>query len=150
MTLAEVKIVEVGPRDGLQNIDKHLPTALKVELIQRLHCSGLQNVEITSVVSPSAVPQLQDCRQVLRSEPVVNLLSTGRGHYPVLTPNIKGVQIAHQHGASEVAVFVSAAEGFSKANAKCTVAQGIIRARESASEAKRLGMAVRGYIIDVY
>ncbi|CAI6099169.1 unnamed protein product [Clonostachys chloroleuca] len=146
----KVTIVEVGPRDGLQNIKNQVPTEVKTELIRRLYDSGLRTIEVTSVVSPKAVPQLRDCHEVLRSKTIKQLAQAHSVRLPVLVPNIKGVKIAHGYGASEVAVFLSASEGFSRANINCTVDQGIARAREVTSEAKKLGMIVRGYVSCIF
>lgn len=139
-----VRIVEVGPRDGLQNIRDAIPTATKLELIRRLQETGLRTIELTSVVSPRAIPQLADCREVLRSPAVTRLLSSSGLRLPVLVPNVKGLEIAVQHGVKEIAVFLSATEGFSKANINCTVEQGIERARQVASLALKSGVSVRG------
>lgn len=140
-----VRIVEVGPRDGLQNTRKRVPTATKLELIDRLEQAGLQNIELTSVVSPRAIPQLADCRQVLQGRAVEQLLSKNAPlHLPVLVPNAKGLDIAIEHGVKEVAVFVSATEGFSRANINCSVEQGLYRAQRVAAKATRTGIAVRG------
>lgn len=144
---ANVKIVEVGPRDGLQNIHQQVPTDVKIGLIQKLCDAGLRSIEITSIVSPRAVPQLRDCRDVLQSPPIRDLLRNGSLRLPVLVPNIKGISIAIEHGVSEVAIFISASEGFSKANINCTVAEGISRARDVAQMAQSRGLAVRGYVI---
>jgi hydroxymethylglutaryl-CoA lyase len=141
-----VRIVEVGPRDGLQNIRDTIPTAIKLGLIQRLQKTGLQAIELTSVVSPKAIPQLADCREVLRHPEINTLLSGSQLRLPVLVPNVKGLEVAIQHGVREIAVFISATEGFSKANINCTVAQGIERATQVASLAIRSKIAVRGYV----
>lgn len=141
---AQVRIIEVGPRDGLQNIIESIPTATKLELIQRLRKNGLQTIELTSVVSPRAVPQLKDCRQVLGHESVQDFLKQRGYRLPVLVPNIKGFQIAQQLGVKEVAVFVSASEGFSRANTNRTVAQGIAASRAVCQVAVQHNMAVRG------
>lgn len=140
-----VRIVEVGPRDGLQNIRNNVPTPVKLELINRLEQTGLCIIELTSVVSPKAIPQLADCQSVLSSKPVQKLL-TEKTHLrlPVLIPNTKGLDIALKYGVKEVAVFISATEGFSKANINCTVQQGIDRARAVATKARSAGVAVRG------
>lgn len=136
--------MEVGPRDGLQNIRDTIPTSIKLDLIRRLQRSGLDSIELTSVVSPKAIPQLADCRKVLGHPHMKTLLSDSQIRLPVLVPNVKGLEIAVQHGVREVAVFISATEGFSKANIKCTVAQGIERATHVASLAKNSQIAVRG------
>lgn len=139
-----VRIVEVCPRDGLQNIRDTIPTSIKLDLIQRLQKTGLQTIELTSVVSPRAIPQLADCREVLRNPNIKTLLSSSQLRLPVLVPNAKGLKIAIEHGVREIAVFISATEGFSKANINCTVAQGIERAAQVASLAIRSQIAVRG------
>lgn len=139
-----VRIVEVGPRDGLQNISKAIPSATKIEFIKRLCATGLQTVELTSVVSPKTIPQLADCQTVLSSDVVQAQLAQGQLRLPTLIPNLKGLEIAMKHGIKEVAVFVSASEGFSKANINCTVAEGLRRAREVAQVARRAGLTVRG------
>lgn len=139
-----VRIVEVGPRDGLQNIRDTIPTSIKLDLIRRLQKAGLQSVELTSVVSPRAIPQLADCREVLRNPDIKTLLSSSQLRLPVLVPNAKGLEIVIEHGVPEIAVFISATEGFSKANINCTVAQGIERATQVASLAIRSQIAVRG------
>ena len=139
-----VRIVEVGPRDGLQNIRDTIPTSIKLELIQRLQKTGLKAIELTSVVSPKAIPQLADCRQVLRNPDIKTLLNSSQLRLPVLVPNSKGLEIAIQNGVREIAVFISSTEGFSKANINCTVAQGIERATQVASLAIRSQIAARG------
>jgi hydroxymethylglutaryl-CoA lyase len=141
-----VRIVEVGPRDGLQNIREKVPTSTKLELIQRLRDAGLHTIELTSVVSPRAIPQLADCRDVLGNSSVNTLLQHDQAglRFPVLVPNVKGLEIALQYGVKEVAVFISATEGFSKANINCSVEQGIARAKEVAGLARKAGVAVRG------
>lgn len=143
-TLPSVRIVEVGPRDGLQNIRDTVPTATKLELIHRLERTGLNTIELTSVVSPKAIPQLADCRDVLGNADVKHLVADSRHRLPVLVPNIKGLDIAVKYGVKEIAVFISATEGFSKANINCTVEQGIDRARQVASLALKAGLSVRG------
>jgi hydroxymethylglutaryl-CoA lyase len=141
-----VRIVEVGPRDGLQNVKTRIPTATKLALIHKLHDAGLRSVEITSVVSPKAVPQLADCKDVLANSRIKALMSDSTLRTPVLIPNLKGLEVALHNNVKEVAVFVSAAEGFSKANIGCSVQEGIDRARQVAHKARSSGVAVRGYI----
>lgn len=149
--LPAVRIVEVGPRDGLQNIRELVPTQIKLELIRRLQETGLSTIELTSVVSPRAIPQLKDCRDVLRDVNVQRALQNPQLRMPVLIPNEKGLKIAIEHGVREIAVFVSATEGFSKANINCTVQEGIERAKRVISLASASGgptgeskIAVRG------
>ncbi|OAP54999.1 hypothetical protein AYL99_10699 [Fonsecaea erecta] len=146
----DVRIVEVGPRDGLQNVKTAIPTATKLELIARLRATGLDTIEITSVVSPRAIPQLADCRQVLADQSIKSLLPDGNLRLPVLIPNLKGLQIAMENSVREVAVFVSATEGFSRANINATVDEGLARARQVAEKATAAGLAVRGYISCIF
>ncbi|KAJ7972100.1 Hydroxymethylglutaryl-CoA lyase, mitochondrial [Quillaja saponaria] len=136
-----VKIVEVGPRDGLQNEKHIIPTAVKVELIKLLVSSGLPVVEATSFVSPKWVPQLADAKDVMES-----IQNVEGARFPVLTPNIKGFEAAVAAGAKEVAVFASASESFSKTNINCTIEDSLSRYRDVASAARNLSIPVRGYI----
>lgn len=141
-----VRIVEVGPRDGLQNISKPISATTKVSLIQQLHSAGLRNIEITSAVSPKAVPQLADNQDVLSNSVIKDLISKDDLKLPVLVPNRKGLEVAMKFGVKEVAVFVSASEGFSRANTKCSVEEGLFMAREVAGVARGAGMQVRGCV----
>lgn len=136
-----VKIVEVGPRDGLQNEKNTVPTSVKVELIRRLVSSGLPVVEATSFVSPKWVPQLADAKDVMEA---VRDLEGAK--LPVLTPNMKGFQAAIAAGAKEVAVFASASESFSKSNINCSIEESLARYRAVVSAAKELSIPVRGYV----
>ncbi|OGA25524.1 MAG: hydroxymethylglutaryl-CoA lyase [Betaproteobacteria bacterium RIFCSPLOWO2_02_FULL_67_19] len=142
MTLPiEVRIVEVGPRDGLQNETREVPTATKLELIERLADAGLPAVEATAFVSPKWVPQMADHTEVLeriRRKPGVA--------YPVLTPNLKGFEAARAAGATEVAIFGAASEAFSKRNINCSIAESLGRFRPVADAARAAGIRVRGYI----
>jgi hydroxymethylglutaryl-CoA lyase len=136
-----VRIVEVGPRDGLQNERAEVPTAVKVELIERLAEAGLPAVEATAFVSPKWVPQMADHTEVLeriRRKPGVS--------YPVLTPNLKGFEAARAAGAAEVAIFGAASEAFSKKNINCSIAESMDRFRPVADAAKTAGVKVRGYV----
>jgi isopropylmalate/homocitrate/citramalate synthase len=136
-----VRIVEVGPRDGLQNEPGEVPTAVKVELIERLADAGLRSVEATAFVSPKWVPQMADHTEVLeriRRKPGVS--------YPVLTPNLKGFEAARAAGASEVAIFGAASEAFSRKNINCSIAESLERFRPVVSTAKNSNVKVRGYI----
>ncbi|KAL2434139.1 Hydroxymethylglutaryl-CoA lyase, mitochondrial [Exophiala dermatitidis] len=145
-----VRIVEVGPRDGLQNFPRNVPTAVKIEMIKRLYATNLRTIELTSVVSPKAIPQLADCRNVLSNPEVGALLPDQSLRLPVLVPNLKGLDIAVQHKVREVAVFVSASEGFSKANTNCTVEEGLQRAEAVARKALQQGVQVRGYVSSIF
>ncbi|CAL4976913.1 unnamed protein product [Urochloa decumbens] len=136
-----VKIVEVGPRDGLQNEKDIVPTPVKVELIRRLAASGLSVVEATSFVSPKWVPQLADAKDVMQA--VRNIEGV---RLPVLTPNLKGFEAAIAAGAKEIAVFASASEGFSKSNINCTVKESLMRYNDVALAAKEKEIPVRGYV----
>lgn len=142
MTLPQrVRIVEVGPRDGLQNERQLVPTAVKVELIDRLGRAGLTTIEATSFVSPQWVPQMADNAAVmaaLRRLPGVS--------YPVLTPNRKGLEAALAAGTSEVAVFAAASEAFSQRNINCSIAQSLDRFAPVLEMARGAGVKVRGYV----
>ncbi|PNX81654.1 hydroxymethylglutaryl-CoA lyase mitochondrial-like, partial [Trifolium pratense] len=135
-----VKIVEVGPRDGLQNEKNMVSTDVKIELIHRLASTGLSVIEATSFVSPKWVPQLADAKDVMKA--VHNL---GGIRLPVLTPNLKGFEAAIAAGAREVAVFASASESFSKSNINCSIEESLARYRAVTSAAKALSIPVRGY-----
>ncbi|MGQ0656456.1 MAG: hydroxymethylglutaryl-CoA lyase [Betaproteobacteria bacterium] len=136
-----VRIVEVGPRDGLQNEPGELPTHLKVELIERLADAGLPAVEATAFVSPKWVPQMADHTEVLeriRRKPGVA--------YPVLTPNLKGFEAAKAAGATEVAIFGAASEAFSRKNINCSIAESLQRFRPIVLESQKSKIRVRGYV----
>ncbi|TPX36007.1 hydroxymethylglutaryl-CoA lyase [Synchytrium microbalum] len=136
-----VKIVEVGPRDGLQNEKTHIPASTKISLINSLASAGLPVIESASFVSPKWIPQMGDATQVMTG--ITKLPDT---NYPVLTPNIKGYEAAIKAGAKEVAIFGAASEAFSKKNINCSIAESLERFKEVAERAKRDGIAVRGYI----
>src|SRR5437867_162549 len=136
-----VRMVEVGPRDGLQNEKEIVPTDVKVGLIDRLTDAGLPAIEATSFVSPKWVPQMADNAAVMaaiRRKPGV--------HYPVLAPNLKGLDAALAAGCDEVAVFVAASEAFSQKNINCSIAESLERARPLIAAAKAHSVRVRGYI----
>ena len=137
----KVKMVEVGPRDGLQNEVRAVPTAVKIELIDRLSDDGLPVIEATAFVSPKWVPQMADNAQVMagiRRRPGVS--------YPVLVPNRKGLDAAIAAGCIEVVVFGAATEAFSRRNTNCTIAEGLARFSEVCAEAIAQGLKVRGDI----
>jgi isopropylmalate/homocitrate/citramalate synthase len=138
---AHVEIVEVGPRDGLQNESTQVPTAVKVELIERLAACGLRTVEATSFVSPRAVPQLADAAEVLTS--ITRAPGTS---YPVLTPNERGYDAAIAAGATSVAVFTAATESFTQRNVRASIAESIERFRPIVERAGADGVHVRGYV----
>jgi hydroxymethylglutaryl-CoA lyase len=138
---SHVRIVEMGPRDGLQNEHEHVPTNVKVELVDRLSAAGVGAVEVTSFVSPTAVPQLADAAEVFEraaKAPGVD--------YPVLVPNLRGYEAALAAGARTIAVFTAASESFNHRNINASIAESIDRFRPVVSAAKRDGVSVRGYV----
>lgn len=136
-----VKIVEVGPRDGLQNVKKIIPLETKVELLQRLAKTGLQTIEATSFVSPRWVPQLSDSSKVMQAiQPLLNHPSIA---FPVLVPNMKGLQQASQAGAKEIGIFLSATESFSRKNINCSIAESLERVGPVVKTALDKGIRVR-------
>lgn len=137
-----VRIVEVGPRDGLQNIKTVIPTSIKIELIKRLASCGNSIIEATSFVSPKWVPQLADGAQVLNG--IQNLMKDGKINFPVLVPNTKGLESAIKSGVKETAVFISASEGFSQKNINCSVAESLRRVQKVVTAANQAGVRVRG------
>ena len=139
-----VKIVEVGPRDGLQNEKQAIDTATKVELIARLGASGLKTIEATAFVSPKWVPQMADNAEVMRQ-----ITRLGGVTYPVLTPNLKGLEAALATGVTEVAVFAAASEAFSQKNINCSIDESIERFVPVIESAHEHGVAVRGYVSTV-
>ncbi|GAB3304547.1 hydroxymethylglutaryl-CoA lyase [Luteimonas notoginsengisoli] len=141
---ASVRIVEVGPRDGLQNEKTIIPTAAKIELVDRLSATGLQTIEATSFVSPKWVPQLADAAQVyagIHRSPGVR--------YPVLVPNEQGYERARAAGADEIAVFTAASEAFNKANINATIDESLARFAPVLARAAADGIPVRGYVSTV-
>jgi hydroxymethylglutaryl-CoA lyase len=139
-----VKIVEVGPRDGLQNEKSVVPTAVKIEFINLLSQSGLQTIEATSFVSPKWIPQLADAEEVFKGidkKPGVA--------YPVLVPNEQGMQRALAAGAREVSIFTAASETFNQKNINCSIAESIERFKPVMAMAAEQKIRVRGYISTV-
>ena len=136
-----VRIVEVGPRDGLQNEPTILPASVKIELINRLSACGHSAVEVTSFVSPKWVPQLADAAEVFAA-----ITAAPGVRYPVLVPNLLGYQRAIAVGAREVAVFTAASEAFSEKNTNASIAQTLERFQPIFERAKNDGVAVRGYV----
>jgi isopropylmalate/homocitrate/citramalate synthase len=137
----KVRIVEVGPRDGLQNEQGTVPAKIKIELIDRLSDAGLPAIEATSFVSPKWVPQMADNAEVMagiRRKPGTD--------YPVLVPNLKGFEAALAAGAKEVAIFGAASEAFSRKNTNCSIVESIERFAPVLDAAKANGVRVRGYI----
>ncbi|MFN3570362.1 MAG: hydroxymethylglutaryl-CoA lyase [Polaromonas sp.] len=138
---AKVKIVDVGPRDGLQNEKAPVPAAVKIELVHRLQDAGLTEIEVTSFVSPKWVPQMADAAEVMagiRRKPGVR--------YSVLTPNMKGFEAALLSRPDEIVVFAAASEAFSQRNINCSIAESIERFRPVAEAARAHKIHVRGAI----
>ncbi len=137
----KVRLVDVGPRDGLQNEKQNVPTEVKVELIYRLAGAGLKVVEATAFVSPRWVPQMADSAKVMEAV-------RGRTDValPVLVPNLKGFEAALAAGAKEVAVFGAASEAFSKKNINCTIDESLERFRPVVAAARDADVRVRGYV----
>lgn len=138
---SRVKIIEVGPRDGLQNEQRSLPTEVRIELIERLVDTGLPVVEAGAFVSPRWVPQMSATGEVLagiRRKPGVS--------YPVLVPNMHGLEAALAAGAEEIAVFGAASERFSQQNINCSIAQSLARFAPVVSAARERGIRTRGYV----
>jgi isopropylmalate/homocitrate/citramalate synthase len=137
----KIQLVEVGPRDGLQNEKLWVETETKIALIEKLAQAGLTKIEATSFVSPKWIPQMKDAFEVLSGierRPGVS--------YPVLTPNIKGFEKALEAGATEVAVFGAASEAFSQNNINCSIVESVERFRPIIAAAQKSGIRVRAYI----
>ncbi|MFQ6370263.1 hydroxymethylglutaryl-CoA lyase [Shewanella sp. YIC-542] len=140
MLPTSVSLFEVGPRDGLQN-EQPVSTEAKIALIDALADAGVSRIEAASFVSPKWVPQMADSGEVLRGidrRPGVR--------YSALTPNIKGLELALEAGADEVAVFAAASEGFSQKNINCSIDESIARFEPLLNRAKKAGVRVRGYV----
>jgi len=140
----QVRIVEVGPRDGLQNEKAIVPTPVKIELIDRLSATGLQTVEATSFVSPKWVPQLADAAEVY-----IDIHKKPGLRYPVLVPNLQGYERAREVGVEEIAVFTAASEAFNRKNINASIAESLERFAPVIERAKADQVAVRGYVSTV-
>ena len=136
-----VKIVEVGPRDGLQNEARTIPAAVKIDLIDRLSATGLRAVEAGAFVSPKWVPQMADSAEVL-----AGIERRAGVSYPVLVPNMKGFEAAAAAGVEEIAVFGAASESFTQKNINCSIAESLARFAPVCEAARAAGMKVRGYV----
>ncbi|WOB06680.1 hydroxymethylglutaryl-CoA lyase [Piscinibacter gummiphilus] len=139
--MARIKIVEVGPRDGLQNEKVLISTDTKVELVERLIAAGVTHIEAASFVSPRWVPQMADSAEVMRRVP-----RPAGVRYLALTPNLQGLDAALAAGVHEVAVFGSASEAFSRRNINCSIAESLERFRPVLARARDEGLKVRGYV----
>jgi hydroxymethylglutaryl-CoA lyase len=134
-----IKLIDVGPRDGLQNEKQPVPAAVKVELVHRLQAAGLKEIEVTSFVSPKWVPQMADNAEVMAGihrQPDVR--------YSVLTPNLQGFEAALKTKPDEIVVFGAASEAFSQKNINCSIAESIDRFAPVVKAARDAGIAVRG------
>ena len=135
----QVQLIDVGPRDGLQNEKQAVPAEVKIELVHRLQAAGLKEIEVTSYVSPKWVPQMADNQEVMAG---IQRLSGVR--YSVLTPNLQGFEAALQAQPDEIVVFGAASEAFSRKNINCSIAESIERFAPVVQRALAAGMAVRG------
>ena len=140
-----VRVVEVGPRDGLQNEKAIIPTEQKIQFISMLADAGLPVVEATSFVSPRAIPQLSDASAVM-----AGLKGVPTTSYPVLVPNLKGMERALAAGVRAIAVFTAASESFTLHNINATIAQSLANFRQVVALAQQEGIPVRGYISTVF
>ncbi|XP_011869778.1 PREDICTED: hydroxymethylglutaryl-CoA lyase, mitochondrial [Vollenhovia emeryi] len=136
-----VKIVEVGPRDGLQNEKKVVPTEVKIAFINMLSSTGLKSIEVTSFVSPKWVPQMADNSRVFQGIEKRDGVS-----YPALVPNLKGLENAVTAGVKEIALFAAASEAFSRANTNSSIEESVRNLKVVAEEAGRQGIRTRGYV----
>ncbi len=136
-----VKIVEVGPRDGLQNETTLVPAAIKIEFINRLAQTGLFVIEAGAFVSPKWIPQMADSDKVLQGIEHKSTIN-----YPVLVPNLKGFEAAVAAGAKEIAIFAAASETFSQKNINCSIAESMERFKEVMAAAIKNNISVRGYV----
>ncbi len=134
-----VRLIDVGPRDGLQNEKQPVPAAVKVELVHRLQAAGLKEIEVTSFVSPKWVPQMADNAEVMAG---IHRDATVR--YSVLTPNLQGFEAALKTKPDEIVVFGAASEAFSQKNINCSIAESIERFAPVVKAARDAGIAVRG------
>src|SRR5436305_12133645 len=140
-----VRLVEVGPRDGLQNEKAHVPTEQKIQFITMLAEAGLPVVEATSFVSPRAIPQLSDASEVM-----VRLKRISTTEYPVLVPNLKGMERALAAGVRSIAVFTAASESFTRHNINASIVESLENFRPVVALARREHVTVRGYIPTVF
>ena len=136
-----VTLVEVGPRDGLQNEAQLIPTAQKIELVNRLQAAGCREIEVTSFVSPKWVPQMAD-----NAELMAGIARRPGVRFSALTPNLKGLEAALAAGADEVVVFAAATEAFSRRNINCSIEESIARFAPVVQAAHAAGVKVRGAI----
>jgi hydroxymethylglutaryl-CoA lyase len=143
INVKKVKIVEVGPRDGLQNEKKVISTHDKLEYIKKLAQSGLETIEVTSFVSPKAIPQMSDNAELFKS---VSKEIDHKINLPCLVPNRQGYEDAKKAGVKEIALFSATSDAFTQKNINCTVDESFARMQEVAEQAKQDGIRMRGYI----
>jgi len=136
---SRVRLIDVGPRDGLQNEKQPVPAAVKIELVHRLQAAGLKEIEVTSYVSPKWVPQMADNHEVMSG-----IERQAGVRYSVLTPNLKGFEAALADRPDEIVVFGAASEAFSQKNINCSIAESIERFAPVVEAARAAGIAVRG------
>ena len=136
---SKVQLIDVGPRDGLQNEKQAVPAAVKIELVHRLQAAGLKEIEVTSYVSPKWVPQMADNHEVMSG-----MVRQSGVRYSVLTPNLKGYESAVQDRPDEIVVFGAASEAFSQKNINCSIAESMERFAPVVEAALAAGIAVRG------
>lgn len=136
---SRVKLVDVGPRDGLQNEKQHVASEVKIELVHRLQAAGLKEIEVTSFVSPKWVPQMADNATVM-----AGIQRQADVRYSVLTPNLKGLEAALLSRPDEIVVFAAASESFSQKNINCSIAESIERFEPVVQAARQAGVYVRG------
>ncbi len=141
MLPTSIKLVEVSPRDGLQNENQQIPTSVKVALINQLSETGLKNIEVTSFVSPKKIPQTADAFEVFTQIHKKNAV-----HYSALVPNLKGLARAMEAGVKEIAIFASSSESFSQKNINCSIAESLKNYRNVVQEAINNQIRVRGYL----
>ena len=136
-----VKIVEVGPRDGLQNESTTVPAEIKIQLVEKLAAAGLPVIEVGAFVSPKWVPQMATSAEVFTRVDKRSNVS-----YPMLVPNLKGLELALAAGVEEIALFAAATETFSQKNTNCSIADSIERFNEVIDQAQAAGVKIRGYV----
>ena len=145
MVETDITVFEVGPRDGLQNEPEFLATDKKIELIRLLSETGLKTIEASSFVRSDKIPQLADCSEILAQLPKKDSIQ-----YPVLVPNVQGLELAINAGVKTVCVFTTISESFCQKNTNCSIAESLERIREVCNLAKKNNIAVRGYISCVF
>ncbi|MDO9452101.1 MAG: hydroxymethylglutaryl-CoA lyase [Stagnimonas sp.] len=141
---SRVRLIDVGPRDGLQNEKQPVPAATKIELVHRLQAAGLREIEVTSYVSPKWVPQMADAAEVL-----AGLKRADDVRYPVLVPNLQGLERAIATGVTDIAIFTAASDAFNRKNINASVDESLERLKPVAEQARAAGLKVRGYVSTV-